>query len=167
MCTSSRLARPSFLLTAPASSCYGNIHSQGCFQKCLGKTTPRLTPSAMHNPSGLSLGLCTLNHLHVLSDQISGCMIHSPWFYAVGKLTWWQRPSLSIASGSLNRKPPIHANSPLGTDETWSPEKTSIVLQQDGHGQTVASREQRTYLSGRLVPGVLLFTSADLAMEIF
>ena len=89
VCTASRLAPPSFLLTAPASSCYGNIHSQGCSQKCLGKTAPRLTPSAVDNPPGLSLGLCTFKHLHVLSDQISGHTIHSPWFYAVGKPSWW------------------------------------------------------------------------------
>ena len=34
-----------------------------------------------------------------------------------------------------------------------------------GHGQTVASPEQRTYLPWGLVPGLLLFTNADLAME--
>uniref|UniRef100_A0A8C0BLM4 Snake toxin/toxin-like domain-containing protein n=1 Tax=Buteo japonicus TaxID=224669 RepID=A0A8C0BLM4_9AVES len=35
-----------------------------------------------------------------------------------------------------------------------------------GHGQTVASPEQRTYLPWGLVPG-LLFTNADLAVETF
>lgn len=168
VCTASRLAPPSFALTAPASSCYGNTHSQACFQKCLGKTAPRLTAPAMHNPSGLSLGLFTPKHLHVLSDQISGHTIHSrPRFYAVGKLPGGQWPSLSIASGSLNRKPATHANSTLGTEETCSLEKTSTILQQRGHGQTVASPEQRTYLPRGLVPLCLLFTNTDLARETF
>lgn len=90
VCTASQLAPTSFLLTVPASSCYGDIHSQGCFQKCFGKTAPQLILSAMHNPSGLSLGLGTLEHLHVLSDQVSDHIIHSPWVYVVGKLSWWE-----------------------------------------------------------------------------
>lgn len=61
------------------------FHSQSCFEKGLGQTSPWLTPYAKHSPSGLSWGLCALKDLHVLSSQISGHAEHSPWVYVAGK----------------------------------------------------------------------------------
>lgn len=65
-CTASWFSPPSFAVTSPASSCHGNIHSQGWFSKRFGEKVCSTADSLCHaQPFRFAFEILHLQHLHV------------------------------------------------------------------------------------------------------